>query len=276
MRVLITGYKGFIGNVLYNKLKELNYEVIGIDLKDGEDIINCLPKNQTIDYVFHLAALPRVEYSVLNPSYTFKHNVYATSVLLEWCKNNNIKRFIFSSSSAIYGDGNGPKTPYALHKYFSEKECLLYSELYGLDTVCLRYFNVYSENQPFGGSYSTAISAWMEMIKINKSLRLDGDGEQTRDFIHVNDVIDANIFCMLYDKPFNGKFFDVGTGNSISLNDIKNIIDKYNKVEWCYNKERIGDVKHTKANIKELLDLGWSPNISIQDGITTCFNKRSN
>jgi UDP-glucose 4-epimerase len=271
--ILVTGYKGYIGNKLYNKLKEAGYEVFGIDLKDGHDISDCLPKNKNFDYVFHLAALPSVEYSVLNPSYTMKHNVLATSKLLEWAKDNKVKRFIFSSSSAIYGDGNGPKSPYGLHKLLSEQECKLYSELYGLDTVCLRYYNLYSEDQKYGGAYSTAVSAWMEMIRLNKPLRIDGDGEQTRDFIHVDDVVRANIFCMNYKDKFNGNFYDIGSGKSISLNYIKDYINKYNKVEWKSSPERIGDVKHTKADISKMLELGWSPLINIEDGLKLCFYK---
>lgn len=273
--ILVTGYKGYIGGKLYNKLIAIGYEVFGIDLKDGQDIIDCLPKNKNFDCVFHLAALPSVEYSVLNPSYTMKHNVLATSKLLEWAKENKVKRFIFSSSSAIYGDGNGPKSPYGLHKLMSEQECKLYSELYGLDTVCLRYYNLYSEDQKYGGAYSTAISAWMEMIRTNKPLRIDGDGEQTRDFIHVDDVVQANLFCMNHKENFNGKFYDIGSGKSISLNYIKDYIDQFNEVKWDHRPERIGDVKYTKANIQEMLNFGWTPKISIEEGLERCFKRRN-
>jgi len=273
--ILVTGHKGYIGNKLFNKLNLMGCEVIGIDLKDGHDIADCLPKNKNFDYVFHLAALPSVEYSVLNPSYTMKHNVLATSKLLEWSKDNKVKRFIFSSSSAIYGEGNGPKSPYGLHKLMSEQECKLYSELYQLDTVCLRYYNLYSEDQKYGGAYSTAISAWMEMINIKKSLRIDGDGEQTRDFVHVDDVIKANLFCMNHKENFNGKFYDIGSGKSISLNYIKNYIDQFNEVKWDHRPERIGDVKHTKANIQEMLNFGWTSEISIEEGLERCFKRRN-
>ncbi|MFM1840067.1 MAG: hypothetical protein RIR47_116 [Bacteroidota bacterium] len=272
--ILITGHKGYIGSKLYSKLLSLNYNLIGIDLKDGEDISNCLPKNTNIDCVFHLAALPRVEFSVLNPSYTMKQNVLNTSILLEWSKCNNIKKIIFSSSSAVYGNNGFPNSPYGLHKLISEQELSLYNKLYGLESISLRYFNVYSEDQKYGGSYSTAICAWMEMIRQNKSLRIDGDGEQTRDFVHVDDVVDANIYCMLIEDNIGAKHFDVGTGKSVSLNYVKKIVDKYNKVEWYFEKERFGDVKHTKANIKDLLDLGWKPKISIDDGMKKCFNNK--
>ena len=108
MRILVTGHKGYIGSHLYNDLIRLGYDVTGIDLKDGEDVLECLP-DVHFDFVFHLAALPRVEFSVRRPSYTLKQNVLVTSKLLEWSVNHGVKRFIFSSSSAALGEGNGPK-----------------------------------------------------------------------------------------------------------------------------------------------------------------------
>lgn len=271
MKILITGHKGFIGKKILDKLQQTGYNIRGIDLKDGEDILHCLP-DENFDYVFHLAACPRVEYSVQHPSYTMKQNVLVTSTLLEWAKDHRVKRVIFSSSSAVVGDGDGiPKSPYGLHKLMNEMECRLYSELYGLDTVCLRYFNAYSEDQEFGGSYSTAICAWMEMIKQNKPLRMDGDGEQTRDLVHVEDIVDANIFCMEHEESFNGKWFNVGSGKSVSMNYIKNYIDLHNKVEWNHVSSRKGDVRHTLADISELQKLGWEPNISIDEGLARCF-----
>ena len=269
--ILVTGYKGYIGNKIYNKLVELNYEVKGVDLKDGEDLLYCLPSGQ-FDYVFHLAALPRVGYSVEHPSYTLKHNVMATSKLLEWSKDHGVKRFIFSSSSSALGNGHGPTSPYGLHKLMSEMECKLYSELYGLDTVCLRYFNVFSEDQEFGGSYSTVVCAWMEMIKQKKLLRLDGDGTQSRDFVHVDDIVDINLFCMNHRETFNGEIYDVGSGITMTVNDIKDIVQCYNDVEFYYTPERKGDPKHTKANIKNLKNIGWTAKINPTIAIHNCFN----
>ena len=172
------------------------------------------------------------------------------------------------------GDGDGqPKSPYGLHKLMSEMECKLFSQLYELDTVCLRYFNAYSEDQPFGGTYSTAICAWMEMIRQNKPLRIDGDGEQTRDLVHVEDIVSANIFCMNHNENFSGKFFNVGSGTSVTMNYIKDFIDENYNVEWNHAPPRKGDARHTLADITELRSLGWEPKISIQEGLKRCFKK---
>ena len=270
MKILITGHEGYIGSKLFMKLNNGINQVLGVDLKSGNDIFVNLP-DSNYDYVFHLAAFPSVQRSVQYPSDTFAQNAYATSVLLEWCKNHGVKRFIFSSSAAAASI----TSPYGLQKRISEQECKLYSELYGLDTVSLRYHNVYSEDQKYGGAYSTVINAWMHMIREKKPLRIDGDGEQTRDFIHVSDVVSANIFCMNYKHSFRGKTFDVATGQSCSLNKIKNIINLNNEVQWEYKPTRKGDIKHSHSCISGLSSIGWNPCISIEDGLKKCF-KRSN
>lgn len=270
MKVLVTGHRGYIGSHLYEKLLSMGHDIVGVDLKDGNDVLHCLPDEQ-FDYVFHLAALPRVGFSVENPSYTLKQNVFVTSTLLEWAKKNGVKRFIFSSSSAVTGNGAGPTSPYGAHKLMCELECKLYSELYNLDTVCLRYFNVYSEDQEYGGSYSTAISAWMEMIRRGKKLRLDGDGQQTRDFIHVDDVVLANIFCMEYEKPFRGGWFNIAFGRSFPMNYIKEYIDKNTEVEWTRALPREGDVLYSIADISKICSLGWAPTINLYEGLEKCF-----
>lgn len=272
--ILVTGHKGFIGSKLYERLINEGKEVVGIDLKDGQDIVDYLPELENVEYVFHMAALPRVEFSVLNPSYTMRHNVLATSKLLEWSAKKGVKRFIFSSSSAIYGNGDlKPQSPYGLHKKMCEEECELYSSLYGLDTVSLRYFNVYSEDQPYGGSYSTIVSAWMHKIKNNQPLIINGDGNNKRDYIHVNDIIDANIFIMNYDKKLNGTRFDVGTGKNYSVNYIKEYINCVfqNKIKFLNKEPRKGDPSSTLANTLKLSNIGWNYKINFDDGLNKCF-----
>lgn len=272
-KILVTGHQGYIGSHLFSELQRLEYDVRGIDLKDGEDILHCLP-DENFDFVFHFAACPRVGYSVEKPSYTLKQNVLVTSTLLEWSKDHGVKRVIFSSSAAVNGNGDGyPTSPYGLHKLMSEMECRLFSSLYGLDTICLRYFNVYSENQRFGGAYSTAICAWMEMIRQGKPLRMDGDGEQTRDFIHVDDVVLANIHAMQSNKWFGGKTYNIGSGECVSMNYIRDFINFHQDIEWNNVAARIGDVRHALADVRETKkDLGWKPKISIEDGLSRCFS----
>lgn len=273
MKILITGHRGYIGSHLYEKLTELNYDVTGVDIKEGNDVLHCLPQEH-FDCVFHMAALPRVGFSVENPSYTLKQNVLTTSVLLEWARENKIKRLVFSSSSAVTGNGDGPTSPYGAHKLMSEIECKLYSRLYGLDTVCLRYFNVYSEDQEYGGSYTTAISSWIEMIRIGEKLRLDGDGHQTRDFIHVDDIVSANIFCMNYNKKFNGETYDIATGQCTPLNFIKDYINETNDIEWKYEKKRIGDIMHSIPNVDKIKVHGWKSKVKLIDGLKKCFGEK--
>ena len=285
-RCLVTGHKGYIGSRLFKKLQELGHEVVGIDLKDGNDI-NSLQGLQADregdfhpcwvnfepEYIFHLACIPRVGYSIEYPVQTMKNNVLATSNVLNFARNNNVKRVIYSSSSSIHGDGSGPKSPYALQKLTSEIECKLYSKLYGLDTVSLRYFNVYSSDQPADGAYATAISNWMKYIRKNKVPFITGDGEQCRDMLHVNDAVSANIFAMEYPKHFADDYYDVGTGKNISLNKVKEIVKEYfPNINFMYTPERLGDAKSTLANTTLLSELGWQAKISIKHGLDECFS----
>ena len=223
MKVLVTGHCGFIGKKIFDLLESQGHHVLGIDLKQGKDMFYSLP-NENFDFVFHLAAFPSVEFCNNNPFYSMNNNVLGTSKILEWSRSHGVKRVVFSSSAAV-NDGN-PQSPYGLQKYISELECKMYSKMYRLDTVCLRYFNVYSEDQKYGGAYSSVISAWMEMIRQGKPLRIDGDGSQTRDLIHVDDIVSANIFCMNHLENFNGESVNIATGRSVSLAHIKNFIDK--------------------------------------------------
>jgi len=270
--ILVTGHKGYIGSRLSSSLIERGYSVIGMDLKDNENILHHLSniKNK-IDTVFHLAAIPSVAYSVENPSYSLMQNVLGTSTVLEWAMKNNVNRVVFSSSAAIYGNGDGPTSPYGLHKLMSEKECKLYSDLYGLDVVCLRYFNVYSEDQEYGGAYSTVISAWMEMLRQGKDLRFEGDGQQTRDFIYIDDIVDANMFCMLYKGKFKAECFDVASGKTISLNTLRSMVEKYQNPKWQMKPERKGDVKYVSPDVSKINKIGWKAKIPIEEGIKKCF-----
>tara|TARA_A100001515_G_scaffold133400_1_gene122581 strand:+ start:520 stop:1416 length:897 start_codon:yes stop_codon:yes gene_type:complete len=286
-RCLVTGHKGYIGTRLFNKLKEQGHSVIGIDLLDSNncnDLINVLAEdtdgkfhpyyyNFKPEYIFHLACWPRVGFSVENPVKTTRNNILAGTILLNFARKvGSVKRFIYSSSSSVIGNGNGPASPYALQKYTTELETSMYSQLYGLDTVSLRYFNVYSPCQEASGPYATAIANWMKYIRQGSDPFITGDGEQRRDMSNLEDVVDANIFCMNYEKKMNGEVFDVGTGTNISLNEIKEIVLKYfPETNFIYRDPRPGDVMFTKANMNKFKEIGWKPSNKISDGIHSCF-----
>ena len=285
-RCLVTGHRGYIGSRLYKKLKDLGHEVQGIDLVEGHDIREYLKEyndpmrgkfhphyyNFKPEYIFHLACIPRVGYSVEEPVETMKNNVLCTTHVLNFARHVGAKRVIYSGSSSVVGNGNGPASPYALQKLISEMECKLYSDLYGLDTVSLRYFNVYSEDQTADGPYATAIANWIKSIKNNISPYITGDGEQRRDMLHVTDAVSANVFAMEREENFNGQNFDVGTGSNISLNEVKAIAQKHlPEVVFDYVESRQGDVLMTKADTKPLKDIGWTTDVSIDAGIDKCF-----
>jgi len=289
-KCLVTGHKGYIGSKVYAKLKELGHEVQGIDLFEGNDIVKDLKEysdgSQRFhphyydfkpEYIFHLACIPRVAYSVEKPAETMKNNVLAATYILNFARKVGAKRVIYSSSSSVVGNGSGPASPYGLQKLISEMECKLYSDLYDLDTVSLRYFNVYSEDQKAEGPYATVVSSWMRCVKEGKTPYITGNGEQRRDMLHVSDAVGANIFAMQYEGSFNGRSFDVGTGSNISLNEIKNIVlDYFPNMKFDYVEERQGDVLHSQANVVQLKDLGWTTKTNIFHGINNCFKGLEN
>ena len=282
MKCLVTGHEGFIGSELYAELITQGHDVKGIDLQSGQDVIEVLDPENTYqefkdwipDCIFHLACIPRVAYSVEEPLKTARNNILATSVVLAYAKKNNISRVVYSGSSSVVGNGDGPMSPYAMHKLASELECKIYSDLYNLDTVTLRYFNVYSEVKEDGNPYATAIAKWRHSIKNDVKPFITGDGEQRRDMAHLSDVVSANIFCMNYENNFKGSVFDVGTGSNISLNEIKEIILSLNpSIEFEYVDPRPGDVFETLAEMQNLKSIGWMPFINLKEGIKNCFKE---
>ena len=286
-RCLVTGHKGYIGSKLFNKLQKDGHDVLGIDSIDGNDInslqglveddaggFHPLWFNFKPEYIFHLACWPRVSFSIENPVKTMKNNVIAASTVLNFAQKVGAKRVIYSSYSSVVGNGHGPESPYALQKLTTEIEAKIYSELYGLDTVSLRYFNVYSPDQKADGPYATAISNWMEFIRQNKTPFITGTGDQRRDMLHVDDAVSANIFAMNREENFNGKVYDIGTGSNISLNEVKQIVNKYfPSLNFSYVDERPNDVMLTKADVEPMKELGWSARTHIFSGIEECFKR---
>lgn len=286
-KCLVTGHKGYIGSRLYKALlNRSDCDVIGIDTNDmlGNNILNIFSnspshaqtrenlENWKPDYIFHLAAIPRVGESIDNPVKTMMNNVLAGSIILDFAKECGTKRVIYSSSSSVRGNGDGPLSPYAVQKLTTELEASIYPEIYGLDTVSLRYFNVYSEDQPAEGAYATAVANWMKYIRKGDNPFITGDGEQRRDMLYVDDAVAANIFAMDHKDNFNGAAFDVGTGSNISLNEMKEIVQShFDNVEFDYVKDRKGDVLETKADTQGLKDLGWKTKTDIKKGVDRCF-----
>lgn len=289
MKILVTGGAGFIGSNIVDELIKLGHNVFVIDnLSTGkienintsctfikEDLVTIpditldeITKN--IDYIFHVSAKARVQPSILEPILFNQNNVDVTLKLLDSARRTkNVKRFIFSSSSSVYGQQDtlpfkedmtlNPMSPYALQKVIGEQYCKLYSKIYQLDTVCLRYFNVYGNRQPTEGAYCTIIGIFTRQKKNGESLTITNDGNQKRDNTHVSDIVNANILAMNYKNNLNGHCFNIGYGDNISINEL---------ASWFSdNIKYIGNViepKETLAdNSKAKNILGWEPKISL-------------
>ncbi len=302
--VLVTGCAGFIGSNFVSQFKKEfpKAEVVGIDdLSTGklgavhpaakfyqgsildENLLERIFKKHKPQYVFHFAALPRVSYSVEHPRETTEVNIVGTVALLEKSKKYGVKRFVYSSSSSAYGGAKklptkesenapDPKSPYAVQKYAGEPFCKIFSELYGLDTVSLRYFNVFGPGQYGDAPYSTVVSAWLEKLYFpdGKMPFIEGDGKQSRDFCYVDNVVQANILAMKSNKNFRGEFFNVGNGERTTVNEVKRLIEKYAGRKLALEKmpPRLGDVKHTHADISKAKKwLGYSPKINFEEGL---------
>jgi len=268
---------GYIGSRVFERLVELGYEVRGIDLKQGLDVIKDLDHEDYVsfkpDYIFHLAAIPRVPYSLEYPEEVLENNILSTIRILEYARRSGTRRVLYSSSSSVVGNGAGPTSPYGASKLVPEILCKNYSDVYGLDTVCLRYFNVYSEDQTVDGPYATAIANFMHCIREGERPYITGDGEQRRDMLHVLDAVSANIFCMNYEKAFGGRKLDTATGKNISLNEIREIVRQYHPdVVFDRVPERKGDIRETMAVTHPLKELGWIAEVEIKVGMHSCFN----
>lgn len=236
------------------------------------------------DKVFHLAAKPRVQWSVENPVISTNENFNKSIVLAKACSVGKT-RLIFSSTAAVY-DSNvtiptieddqiycNPISPYGMAKYATEKYLRLFQSLYNLDWVALRYFNVYGPKQSGNSPYATAVAAWCSKALANESLRSDGDGTQTRDMIHVDDVVSANM-CVASAAigSSEARIFNVGSGKSYSNNQILEMFASRGYKNVVDAPERIGDIKHTLADIGKLRGLGWEPKIGFSEGLESVMN----
>ncbi len=293
-KTIVTGGAGFIGSNLVNRLLEIGVEeiiildnlstgtlknvnsdpkvkLIQVDISDSEELNKYYDQFIGTDVIFHLAAKARVQPSIKDPVLFNKNNVDGTLNMLVVAKDNNIKRFVYSASSSAYGNAikmpleetmpTSPMSPYGLQKLIGEEYCKLFSFLYNIETVSLRYFNVFGENQPTEGAYCTVIGIFSNLKKEGKPLTIVNDGEQRRDMTYVGDVVLANILSATSDKVGKGEVINIGSGKNYSVNQLADIFDA--------PKVFIGNVIEPKETLadnskaKELL--GWSPTISVID-----------
>jgi UDP-glucose 4-epimerase len=301
MKFLITGGAGFIGshivehllngghqarvldNFTTGKRDNLAFaagnaglEIIEGDIRDAGVVSSAM---KGVDGVFHEAALVSVPKSVDQPALSFDINVKGTFNVFEAARQSGVRRIVFASSAAVYGDNPNlplsetavpiPLSPYGLDKLYTEQLGALYQSLYGQQVLALRYFNVFGPRQDPGSSYSGVISIFVDRLKSGKAPTIYGDGEQTRDFVYVGDIVQANIKAMFAD--YSGfRVFNVGCGRQTSLNQLftqlKELTDR--TVTPTYAEPRLGDVKHSLSDISLICrDLAYSPAFSLAEGL---------
>lgn len=308
---LITGVAGFIGSNILEKLLLCNQKVIGIDnfstgfkknLKNVEKIVGkkswknfnliigdisnlntCMKAVKNVDIVLHQAARGSIPKSTKNPIGTNNDNITGFLNILNCSKENNIKSFVYASSSSVYGDSKKlPKienkigkilSNYALTKKVNEEYARLFYDLYGFKTIGLRYFNVFGKRQNPEGDYAAVIPKWINFVLNNRKITIYGDGKTSRDFCPISNVVQANILAGMNKLKKNNYVFNVGTGLRTSLNDLIRIIYKFSKNNISLNKVvyadfRQGDVRHSLSSIKRIKKyLGYNPNVSFNQGI---------
>lgn len=291
MKYLVTGGAGFIGSHLVDKLIEQGNDVVVIDNLSTGNLKNLNPKANFfkedvcdfekispifngVDYVFHLAAIPRVPLSIEDPVNTSKVNVLGTVNVFKAAVDSKVKRVVFASSSSIYGAQEklplvenmspNPLSPYGLQKLIGEQYAKMFVSLFKIQIVCLRYFNVYGPRIDFNSDYSLVLGKFLKLKSQNKPLTIYGDGEQTRGFCFVEDVVDANIKASESSKIKGGEVINIGQENSYSINYLAGLLGG----EVQYFEARIGDLRHTQADTTLAQNLlSWKPNVDFKDGV---------
>jgi UDP-glucose 4-epimerase len=282
-KVIVTGGAGFIGSNLVDKLIDKGIEVIIFDdLSTGDvnninseakfynlDISNLHPRDYSgfkgVDTIFHLAALARVQPSIEDPLPYNKVNVEGTLQMLLLAHYLEVNRFVYSASSSCYGEAKefptpethstNPLSPYGLQKYIGEQYCKMFSEVYNLDTVSLRYFNVYGERMSLEGAYKLVIPIFAKQMIENKPLTINNDGEQRRDFTYVGDVVNANILAATHSNKLNGKSFNIGNGDNYSVNELA---DMFGGIK-SYGNKVLEPFQTLADNSKAKSVLKWNP-----------------
>jgi len=299
--ILVTGGSGFIGSHLVDQLLEDGFRVRVIDdlsAGDKQNLAHCennksfefiegdirdfdLVKKTVkgVDAVFHEAALVSVTRSVEDPLLSNEINVGGSLNLLKACVDTNVKRFVYASSCAVYGEAEvlpiseelstKPLSPYAVDKLAVEKYAKVFHEAYGIETIGLRYFNVYGPRQKYG-PYSGVISIFINSFLENKAPIIYGDGEQTRDFVNVKDVVKANMLA-LSKGSIAGQVFNISSGKAITINEIVKIIQKITdkeSIDPVYSEPRVGDIKDSYAEIiKAQRNLEYEPKVQFEKGL---------
>ena len=299
---LVTGGAGFIGSNIVEALLKKGYKVRVLDdLSQGKqenvdmfldnenytfiqgdirDLETCLKATEGVNYVSHQAAWGSVPRSIEMPLLYEEINIKGTLNMLEASRQNGVKKFVYASSSSVYGDEpNLPKqegregnllSPYALTKQVNEEYAKLYSKLYGLDTYGLRYFNVFGRRQDPDGAYAAVLPKFIKQLLNNEQPTINGDGKQSRDFTYIENVIEANLKALKANSEFAGEAFNIAYGGREYLIDVyHHLADALNKdIEPIFGPERAGDIKHSNADIskaEKMLD--YSPDYSFEMGI---------
>ena len=291
---LVTGGAGFIGSNLVDYLIQQGHEVICVDNESAEcndkfywnnkacniigDITdydfmkNCF---KDVDYVFHLAAESRLQPAIKNPIEAVYKNCVGTTTILQCAREAGVKRFVYSSTSSGYGFNHSPNVetqpddclnPYSASKVAAEKFCKMYSDLYGLETVVLRYFNVFGERSPRRGQYAPVIGIFDRQKLSGEALTIVGDGTQRRDFIYVGDVAKANLIAAeaTLDTKYFGQVFNIGSGINYSVQEIADAISD----NQTYIPKRHGEMETTWSNIEKASEiLGWKPEVDVLEWI---------
>ncbi len=303
MKALVTGGAGFIGSHIAEALVRAGHSVTVLDnfsLGSRDNLAWARPGDAlevvegdagdpallsrlvpSTDWVFHEAALPSVPRSVAEPLASNAHNLTATLNLLEAAKAARVKRFLFASSSSVYGDNDAPSkheglppnplSPYALQKYAAETYARMFHRFYGLPTVSLRYFNVFGPRQAFNSPYSGVIAKFCTQFLKGETPVIFGDGQQSRDFTYVANVVDANLGAAAApEEQVAGRFFNVACGERITL---LRLVDDLNaltglRLRASHEPDRVGDVRHSLADVSALrAATGWEPKVTWKEGL---------
>lgn len=298
-KVLVTGGAGFIGREVVKKLQLTGYQVTVLDKADKpEDFANvkyikgdlqnaakCVVACAGQDFVIHLAAKPRIPESFIDPDSYFDDNVTGTRNILTAASAVGIRKFVYASSSSIYGNNPAPHKPfhkpdplnyYSMTKLFGEHLCKQYKNMFNLNYNILRFFTVYGDEQPDDDNKGLMISKFYRLASEGKPLTVHGDGNYMRDYIHVSDVATACIASM--ESKVKSEVFNVGTGTNISVNTVIDILKEfYPELEINYEDKPKGYASETLADIDKIKKLlNWKPTINIEDGIRGLYTKKHN